>query len=225
MTTHVRPNTGRSGTVGVASTPSSIPSSGQPGFSLLAEEDIIFPFSKDTGNKRPLTHSLLLSLCSQISFDATLQAMPLTFLLLLLTACSSQPAKPPALLLETVQVLRIVDGDTISIEEADGDTEHVRIIGIDTPEKGECYFDEASEHLRQLIGNRRVELKSQPTDNRDKYQRLLRYVHLADKDVGRIMLQDGYARIFPWFDHPRMEEYKAVEFEAKQEGRGLWGAC
>lgn len=151
--------------------------------------------------------------------------MSLILFLLVLTACTTQPVPTPVLLPETVQVLRIVDGDTISIEEEDGDTEHVRIIGIDTPEVGECYFEEASEHLRQLIGNRRVELKSQPTDNRDKYQRLLRYVHLADEDIGRIMLQVGYARIFPWFDHPRMEEYAGVEFEAKEKGKGLWGEC
>lgn len=128
--------------------------------------------------------------------------------------------QPPVLLPETVQVLRIVDGDTFAIAN-----EHVRIIGIDTPEHGECYFEEASEYLRQLIGNRRVELQTQPTDNRDKYQRLLRYVHLEGEDIGLQMIQSGHAQIFLWFRHPRMKEYEAVEFEAKQAGRGLWGEC
>lgn len=147
--------------------------------------------------------------------------MRLVVLLLFFTACAPAPELrlvPPTL--HSAIVTRIVDGDTFVIGE-----EHVRIIGIDTPEKGECYYEEATERLRQLILKKPVELIPQPTENKDKYQRLLRYVHLADKDVGRIMLQDGYARNFPWFAHPRMEEYSAAEREAREANRGLWGAC
>lgn len=115
---------------------------------------------------------------------------------------------------------RVIDGDTFVINQ-----EHVRIIGIDTPEKEECYYEESSQYLQKLIENQAVELIAQPTDNKDKYGRLLRYVHIADNDIGLQMLQDGYARNYPWFTHPRMEEYGKAHFEAQNANKGLWREC
>ncbi|MDA0375989.1 MAG: thermonuclease family protein [bacterium] len=147
--------------------------------------------------------------------------MRLVVFLLFLTACAPAPELqlvPPTL--HSAIVTRIVDGDTVVIGE-----EHVRIIGIDTPEKEECYFDEASERLSQLIFEKSVERIPEPTDNRDKYGRLLRYIELSGEDIGLQMLKEGFAENYPWFPHPRIEEYKEAEDEAKKEGRGLWGEC
>lgn len=147
--------------------------------------------------------------------------MRLVVFLLFLTACAPAPELqlvPPTL--HSAIVTRVVDGDTFVIGK-----EHVRIIGINTPEKGECYFEEATERLSQLIFEKSVERIPQPIDNRDKYGRLLRYIELSGEDIGLQMLQEGFAENYPWFPHPRIEEYKEAEDEAKKEGRGLWGEC
>ncbi len=122
------------------------------------------------------------------------------------------------------QVLRIVDGDTI-IVEIEGKEESVRIIGIDAPEKDECYFEEASENLTEFISNKEITLESKPSENRDDYGRLLRYVFVDETDIGAELIKEGFARNYSWFPHPKRSEYSAFESEAKNNGIGLWKNC
>ncbi len=102
---------------------------------------------------------------------------------------------------------------------------HVRIIGIDTPEKEECYYEESSAYLSKLVLSTAVELIPQPTDNKDKYGRLLRYVHRGNEDIGLQMIREGYARNYPWFDHPRTDEYEKAQRDAQNASSGMWGEC
>ena len=59
-----------------------------------------------------------------------------------------------------VLVQRVIDGDTVVL--ADG--ERVRYIGMDTPERGEPFFDEATEYNRRLVEGRRVRLMKDDSD-------------------------------------------------------------
>jgi len=82
---------------------------------------------------------------------------------------------------EIATLVKVVDGDTIDIERSNGDTERIRLIGIDTPERGESCFAEAKQRLTDLLGDGRVRL-IKDRSNRDRYGRLLRYV-CSDRDV------------------------------------------
>ncbi|MBT7494187.1 MAG: thermonuclease family protein, partial [Candidatus Peribacter sp.] len=132
---------------------------------------------------------------------------------------------------EGVQVTKVIDGDTIEVRQEDRSVQKVRFIGIDTPEvsgfgaRGECYGKEASLYLMRLLARKQVQLVQQEGTNRDKYGRLLRYVHMSGGDIGLRMLTLGYARNYPWFEHPRMDEYKQTQYEAQNAKRGLWGEC
>ncbi len=131
---------------------------------------------------------------------------------------------------QSVTVMRVIDGDTMEVQEANGTVERVRFVGIDTPEKynvkkPQCYALEAAEYLRGLIEGKTVIITAKPQEDRDEYDRLLRYVFLQEHDVGLQMLADGYARNYPWFDHPQSQEYAVAEAIAKKEKRGLWDAC
>lgn len=90
------------------------------------------------------------------------------------------------------QVVRIVDGDTIHVER-DGVVEKVRLIGIDSPERGECGFTPAVDSLRRVIGDSAVTLASGAATNQDQYGRLLRYVLAGNTDVGLAQIKSGYA--------------------------------
>ncbi len=81
--------------------------------------------------------------------------------------------QPDPALLQEAGVLRIIDGDTIEVR-VDGDTEDVRYYGVDTPERGDDCYDEATERNEELVGER-VSLLPDERD-RDRYERLLRYV-------------------------------------------------
>jgi endonuclease YncB( thermonuclease family) len=66
-------------------------------------------------------------------------------------------------------VTHIVDGDTLDVRLASGKRERIRLIGIDTPERGVCYSAKATERARQLAMSKPVVLRGDPTqDTRDR---------------------------------------------------------
>lgn len=121
---------------------------------------------------------------------------------------------------------RVVDGDTIRVM-INGQSESVRIIGIDTPEpsKEQCYAQEASNRMKALIAGKDIALQRNPAEDRDTYNRLLRYVHVNGADIGALMISEGYARSYRYFRHPRRAEYNRLEDAAKATGQGLWSEC
>jgi micrococcal nuclease len=103
--------------------------------------------------------------------------------------------------MESARVVRIVDGDTIEVE-IDGREDTVRLFGVDTAERGQRCFVEASARLQQLAG---AEVRLRPDKReRDRYGRLLRYLYTPDgasidaalvaEGLGRAWRQDGALR-------------------------------
>ena len=92
-----------------------------------------------------------------------------------------------------VKVIAIIDGDTIIIESG----ESVRLIGIDSPERGDPYFFEARDKLSYLIKNGIV-LLERDKDNKDEYGRLLRYVWYNNVFINAEMVRSGYATAYPY---------------------------
>ncbi|MEP7225496.1 MAG: thermonuclease family protein [Actinomycetota bacterium] len=82
-------------------------------------------------------------------------------------------------------VTYVVDGDTVHVAVA-GRDEKVRLIGIDTPEVGQCDATKATALARRLAQGRPVKLVGDSTqDPRDRYGRLLAYVVLPNnRDLG-----------------------------------------
>lgn len=76
--------------------------------------------------------------------------------------------------------IRVIDGDTIEVVLGDK-TERVRLLCIDTPERGEPGYDEATQALKQLVDGYRVDVVRDPEhDERDNFGRLLGYVIFSD---------------------------------------------
>lgn len=136
---------------------------------------------------------------------------------------------------ELYSVAKVVDGDTLDVSIA-GKTERIRLIGINTPETVdprkpvECFGKEASNKAKELLEGKRVFLEADPSQGeRDKYDRLLRYVFLEDgQSFNKLMISEGYAYEYT-YDTPYkyQAEYKAAQREAEQGKHGLWadGAC
>ena len=89
------------------------------------------------------------------------------------------------------QVVRIIDGDTIEVAVA-GAIERVRLIGIDTPERGEAGFYGATEYTSSLVNGKTVNLWQDVSD-RDRYNRLLAYVTVGQTFVNLNLVREGYA--------------------------------
>jgi len=130
----------------------------------------------------------------------------------------------------TAKVIRVVDGDTIKVLIGNKE-DTVRLIGIDTPETVDprkpvqCFGIEASNKAKEVLTGKTVTLESDPTQgDRDKYQRLLRYVFLNDLNFNKFMISSGYAHEYTYRNNPYkyMEEFKVAEKEARQNKKGLW---
>ena len=129
-------------------------------------------------------------------------------------------------------VTEFVDGDTIAVNMS-GKTEKVRFIGIDTPETHkpntpvQCFGPEASDFTKQTIGSQRVRLVSDPkSTDRDRYNRLLRYVYLADgSNLNKKIIQTGHGFYYPYFPFTESDAFAAAQVEAQTHQRGVWSAC
>jgi endonuclease YncB( thermonuclease family) len=119
-----------------------------------------------------------------------------TLLALLIAAAPAPPAE--------ATLTEVIDGDTIEVETS-GATEQVRLIGIDAPESGTCEAAAAAVRLTELLSADPVIVPG-ATDDRDRYDRILRYAHVAVDpavdndgtpdgmlDVGAALVAEGYA--------------------------------
>ena len=131
------------------------------------------------------------------------------------------------------RIERVVDGDTVVVDLASGD-ETVRLIGIDTPESVdprspvECFGREASAHLGELVPVGTDVRLVRDVEARDRYDRLLAYVYRVRDDlfVNRQMALDGYADLLTYPPNvAHVDDFTAAVREAREAGRGLWGAC
>lgn len=130
------------------------------------------------------------------------------------------------------RVSEVIDGDTIRVDMG-GKTEDVRFIGVDTPELHhpkrpvQCFAQAAKEFTANMIGQNRVRLEADPEDdNRDLYNRLLRYVYLPDGTlVNAELVRQGYGFAYTYFPFTKLEEMRGYEHEAREQNRGLWSGC
>jgi micrococcal nuclease len=130
-----------------------------------------------------------------------------------------------------VQVLRVVDGDTLHVRRGDRDVT-VRLIGIDTPEvdwyggEVECFGARAGRFVMRLLDGRTVRLELD-RDRLDQYDRTLAYLYLPDdRMVNRVLVRRGFARVTIFPPNDRHEDsLRRAEAAARAEGAGLWSAC
>lgn len=121
---------------------------------------------------------------------------------------------------------RVVDGDTIVVEGLG----KVRLIGIDTPETVhpnkpvEFFGKEASAFTKKLVEGKRVRLEWD-FQKTDKYRRYLAYVYLVEGDVfvNEEIVKQGFGFAYTKYPFRYMERFRALEREAREAGRGLWG--
>ena len=132
-------------------------------------------------------------------------------------------AAPPAV---AQLVERVVDGDTIVVRGVG----RVRLIGVDTPETVdprrpvEFFGREASAFTKRLLEGRRVRLEYDRERN-DRFGRTLAYVYLRDGTFANAeIVRRGYGHAYTRFPFRHLERFRRLEREAREAGRGLWGA-
>ena len=89
----------------------------------------------------------------------------------------------------------------------------------------ECFGKEAADKAKEILERKRVRLENDPTQGeRDKYDRLLRYIFLEDgTNFNKMMISEGYAFEYTYdFSYKYQKEFKDAEKEAQDKKKGLW---
>jgi len=129
-------------------------------------------------------------------------------------------------------ITKIIDGDTLKIKTGTLKTRKVRLIGINAPEKGECFYEEAKNALTEVTQDRQINIEKD-ISGLDDYGRLLRYVIVINPDpdtdnlpVNYYMIRNGYAF---YQSSPPDNRYRdlfiTAQRQAQDENLGLWQAC
>ena len=120
---------------------------------------------------------------------------------------------------EIGQVTRVVDGDTIDVL-IDGRNVRVRYLQMNTPERDEPCYREATQANTELVQGKTVRLVPD-VELIDPYDRLLRYIYVGDVLVNRVLVEQGYAEValYPPNDK-HYDEFLRLEAEAAADGRG-----
>jgi endonuclease YncB( thermonuclease family) len=130
----------------------------------------------------------------------------------------------------TAKVQRVVDGDTIHVKDEAGKKFKVRLTGIDAPEQNQPHGLASTYHLRGLLLNKIVLLKSKPKKGKpysvDRYKRVLAKIVLNGRDINLSQVLSGYAWHFKRYQNQQSRSdrdlYSQAELHAKENNLGLW---
>jgi endonuclease YncB( thermonuclease family) len=143
---------------------------------------------------------------------------------------SGQPPSPPAIpspaQIQTATVTRVIDGDTLQLSTG----EEGRLIGVDTPETKhprkpvQPFGQEASAFTTKLVEGKKVRLEFN-VRRKNTYKRTLAYVYVEDLMLNLELLRQGYAQVATVPPNVKYQElFLGLQREAREAGRGLWGA-
>lgn len=148
-----------------------------------------------------------------IIIKATTTTMPPTTTTVAPTTTTVAPTTvAPTTTVAALKVTSVVDGDTLDL--SDGTV--IRLIGIDTPERGQCGYGDAAAVMAALVPGFDITLMPGARDDVDKYGRLLRYVEANGIDVNLAMIESGraiarYDGRDGYGEHPRQAAYVAAD--------------
>lgn len=119
------------------------------------------------------------------------------------------------------RVVRVIDGDTVHTDKLG----RVRLIGVDTPEEGQCYSTTATRFTQQRLGGQLVGYEL-GAERKDRYGRTLAYLY-RDKNMHELdLLREGYARVLTIPPNDKYAgRFRSVARSARRGDEGVWGIC
>ena len=121
------------------------------------------------------------------------------------------------------KVVKLADGDSITVLDDDKVQHKVRLAGIDTPERKQPYGQAAKTFLSDRIFGKTVCVG---WNKKDRYNRLVGVVRINDEDVNYQLVKAGLAWHYKYYEkeqsaYDRMRYAEAQE-DAEDDKKGLW---
>ena len=210
---------------------------------LFKEKDNVTAYIEESNNEKignnieniaGITKDLLEIIVSGIKDKAP--GKPVEKQTIYIRASQDKFNEPRRISLEEVDLVNVIDGDTLLVVDKEGYQYKVRLIGIDTPEsvnrdvsKNNQYGDMASDHTKELLKDYGTISLEYDELQKDIYGRLLAYVWI-NKDIDNLanminarLLYDGYAVDKVYEPNEKYaKDFKKIRKEAEKEERGLW---
>lgn len=129
---------------------------------------------------------------------------------------------------DLVQLVKVIDGDTVVVSKEGQAKVTVRLLGIKTLEskhgKDEVavYGRAAEEALKRLVGDKplRVLLNTPP---RDRHGRTIATLYAGEQDIGMGLISQGHALVYSVYPFASMPVYLQAQTTARANNLGLWG--
>jgi endonuclease YncB( thermonuclease family) len=123
----------------------------------------------------------------------------------------------------TGRVVRIADGDTVTVLDATNTQHRIRLQGIDAPESHQAFGTQSKKSLSDMIFDKDVSVLY---DKTDQYGRLVGTILLNGKDINLEQVKAGMAWHYKEYEREQSPEdrelYARAEDEARSARRGLW---
>lgn len=146
--------------------------------------------------------------------------MPTLIVVLALLLCLALPAYADLL---TGKVVRVADGDTVTILDASNQQHKIRLMGIDAPERKQAYGQRSKQSLSEMVAGKTV---SVDWNKRDRYKRIVGKILLDGRDVNLEQVKRGMAWHFKAYEREQDVEdrsaYAQAEYQAQRGKVGLW---
>lgn len=119
----------------------------------------------------------------------------------------------------TGQVIGVTDGDTVDVLTAQKQTIRIRLNGIDCPERGQPFGNNAKQFLSDSIGGKDVRVVEY---GQDKYDRTIGDIYIRDELVNLSLVEAGLAWHYVKYA-PDRSDLADAEQSARASSKGLWG--
>ncbi len=90
----------------------------------------------------------------------------------------------------TGKVVKVADGDSITVLDNTNTQHRIRLQGIDTPERKQAFGNASRKHLASLVAGKTVTVK---WGKRDRYRRIVGFVIVDGNDMNLVQLKAGTA--------------------------------
>lgn len=115
------------------------------------------------------------------------------------------------------KVVKITDGDTITVLNNENKEIKIRLAEIDAPESKQDYGQKSKQILSNKIYNQYVKVEK---INIDRYGRTIAKIYLNDRYINEEMIKEGYAWHYKQFS--KSDYLDKLQQEAKNNKIGLW---